>query len=196
MDPSLGPGQRPRQRGHPDSHAGHSPSRRARLPPATKHVVLAALRRASLPQLQELHPGASERHSCPLRPRRLIRRPDHDQSMAAPIFGRMCSSRSEVRLQQKPGVDDWLASVARPQRRQVPRCCDGSRGTPRQSPLQKTLWIGAMAEASDDEDDAPMPDAPPEPEVIDMPPARASARPMSNLERCIALRLVYGAGPR
>ena len=34
-----------------------------------------------------------------------------------------------------------------------------------------------------------MPDAPPEPETIDVPPAPASARPMSNLERCIALRL-------
>ena len=54
----------------------------------------------------------------------------------------------------------------------------------------------AMAEAADDEDDAPMPDAPPEPELIDMPPAPASAPPMSNLERCIALRLVCGAGPR
>ena len=54
----------------------------------------------------------------------------------------------------------------------------------------------AMAEASDDEDDAPMPDAPPEPELIDMPPAPASAPQMSNLERCIALRLVYGAGQR
>ena len=53
-----------------------------------------------------------------------------------------------------------------------------------------------VAEASDDDDDAPMPDAPPEPGIIDMPPAPASARPMSNLERCIALRLVYGAGPR
>ena len=53
-----------------------------------------------------------------------------------------------------------------------------------------------MAEASDDEDDAPMPDAPHEPELIDMPPARASAPRMSNLDRCIALRLVYGAGPR
>ena len=40
-----------------------------------------------------------------------------------------------------------------------------------------------MAESSDDEDDAPMTDAPPVPEVIDM-------------ELCIALRLVYGAGPR
>ena len=54
----------------------------------------------------------------------------------------------------------------------------------------------AMAEASDDEDDAPMPDAPLEPELINMPPAPASAPPMSDLERCIALRLVYGAGPR
>ena len=45
----------------------------------------------------------------------------------------------------------------------------------------------AMAEAADNEDDAPMPDAPPEPELIDMPPAPASAPPMSNLERCIAL---------
>ena len=41
-----------------------------------------------------------------------------------------------------------------------------------------------------------MPDAPPEPELIDMPPAPTSAPPMSNLERCISLRLVYGAGPR
>ena len=41
-----------------------------------------------------------------------------------------------------------------------------------------------------------MPYAPPEPELIDMPLAPASARPMSNLGRCITLRLVYGAGPR
>ena len=58
------------------------------------------------------------------------------------------------------------------------------------------MW--AMAEETDDEgeDDAPMPDAPPEPELIDMPPAPASAPRMSNLERCVALRLVYGSGPR
>ena len=49
----------------------------------------------------------------------------------------------------------------------------------------------AMTEASDD--DTPMPDRPPEPEIIHMPPAPASARSLSNLERCIALRLVYGA---
>ena len=34
-----------------------------------------------------------------------------------------------------------------------------------------------MAEASDDEDDAPMPDAPPEPELIDMPPAPGVCTP-------------------
>ena len=50
----------------------------------------------------------------------------------------------------------------------------------------------AMAEATDGEDDEPMPEAPPELELIDMPPAPASALPMTNLERCIALRLVYG----
>ena len=65
---------------------------------------------------------------------------------------------------------------------------------PEPAPEDPEDW--AMAEASEDEDDGPMPDAPPEPELIDMPPAPASARPMSNLERCIALRLVYGAGPR
>ena len=48
----------------------------------------------------------------------------------------------------------------------------------------------AMEKVSDDEDDATMPD------LIDMPPAPASAPRMSNLERCIALRLVYGSGPR
>ena len=69
---------------------------------------------------------------------------------------------------------------------------------PEPAPEDPVDW--AMAEATDDEDDdAPMPDAPPpepEPELIDMPPAPASAPRMSNLERCIALRLVYGAGPR
>ena len=56
-------------RGNPGCHVGRFPSHRARIPPATKHVVLAALRRGRLPQLQELHPDAGERHSCPLRPR-------------------------------------------------------------------------------------------------------------------------------
>ena len=65
---------------------------------------------------------------------------------------------------------------------------------PEPAPEDPVDW--AVAEASDDEDDAPMPDAPPEPEITDMPPAPASAPPMPNLERCLALRLVYGAGPR
>ena len=57
------------------------------------------------------------------------------------------------------------------------------------------MW--AMAEESDDDGDGPPPHADAdEPELIDMPPAPASAPRMSNLERCIALRLVYGAGPR
>ena len=69
-------------------------------------------------------------------------------------------------------------------------------------PAEEDPPMWAMAEESDDEgaDDAPMPDAPsdapPEPEVIDLPPALASARRMTTLERCIALRLMYGRGPR
>ena len=56
-------------------------------------------------------------------------------------------------------------------------------------------WM--MAEESDDDGDGTLPHADAdEPKPIDMPPAAASAPPMSNLERCIALRLVYGAGPR
>ena len=108
-----------------------TPSRRAVLPPATKHIVPSALRRGRLPQLQELHPGAGERHACPLRPRWLLRRPGHEQSMAAPIFGRVGISRSHGPLREEPGVVDWLASLARRQRRRFPRCCDGSRGAPR-----------------------------------------------------------------
>ena len=44
------------------------------------------------------------------------------------------------------------------------------------APEDPVEW--AMAEASDDEDDAPTPDASPELELIDMPPAPASAPPM------------------
>ena len=58
---------------------------------------------------------------------------------------------------------------------------------PEPAPEDPVGW--AMAEASD-EDDAPMPDAPSEPELIDMPPAPASAHPMSNLER------VHRSAPR
>ena len=53
-----------------------------------------AILRSHPPQLQELHPDAGERHSCPLRPRWHLGRLGHEQSMAAPVFGRMGSSCS------------------------------------------------------------------------------------------------------
>ena len=65
---------------------------------------------------------------------------------------------------------------------------------PEPAPEDPVDW--AMAEASDDEGGAPVPDTLPDLELMDMPPAPASASPTSNLERCIALRLVCGAGPR
>ena len=199
VDPSLGHGQHPRQRGHPGRHAGRFPTRRAVLHPATKHVVLATLRRGRLPQLQELHPGASERHSCPLRHRRLVRRLGHEQGMAAPVIGRMGGSRSHGPLRQEQGVDNWritCAHAATPSTRPSQRptsCTPLASCSPEHielepAPAHPVDW--AMAEASDDEDDAPMPDSPLEPELIYMPLALASAPPMSSLERCIALRLL------
>ena len=165
------------------------PTRRAVLPPATKHVVLAALRRGRLPQLQELHPDAGERHSGPLRPRRHLRRLGHEQSMAAPVFGRMGGSRSHHGpLRQKQSVDIRGGVAITPtERRRFPRGCRRRprHSTPAMSSSPSTLSRSrsrrprglATAEASDDEDDAPMPDAPLEPELIDMPPAPASAPP-------------------
>ena len=104
VDPSLGHGQHPRQRGHDDRHEGEV------------HVVL-----------------------CFLQPR-----------SAAALHSR----------------DELFSKHIEPE----------------PAPEDPVDW--ATVEASDDEDDAPLPD------LIDMPLAPASARPMSNLERCIALRLV------
>ena len=63
------------------------------------------------------------------------------------------------------------------------------------APKDPVEW--AMAEASDDEDDAPMPDAPPDPQMIDMPPApgisTSDVQPWSGASHW---RLVFGAGPR
>ena len=88
VDPSLGHGQHPRHRSHHCRQEDRTvPSRRAVLHPAAQHILLAALRRGRLPQFQELHPGASERHSCPLRLRRLVRRRRHEQGMATAVFG-------------------------------------------------------------------------------------------------------------
>ena len=64
---------------------------------------------------------------------------------------------------------------------------------PEPAPEDPVEW--AMVEPSDGEEHAPMPDAPPEPELIDMPPAPPFAPPMTNLERCIALRLILRRWP-
>ena len=205
MDLSLGHGQYPRQRRHPGRQAGDVPSRRVVLHPATKHVVHAALRRGRLPQLQELHPRASERHSCPLRHRRLVRRLGHEQCMAAPVIGRMGGSRShgpldenkvwstgwrQLRAQNDAEFRDAVTEAAALHARDE---LFSKHVEPEHAPEDPVEW--AMAEASDDEDDAPMP-PPLELELLDMPPVPASAPVMSSLERCVALRLVHGAGPR
>ena len=130
VDPSLGLGQHPRQRGHPFRHEGRFPTRLCCASSATKHFVLAALRRGRLPQLQERHPDAGERHSCPLRPRWLLRRLGHEQGMAAPVFGRMGSSRSHGPLRREQGLDNWVASIACPQRCPLQRSRRRGRGTP------------------------------------------------------------------
>ena len=152
VDPPVGHGQHPRQRGHIGSHAGHIPSRRARLPPTTKHVVSATLRRGRLPQLHELHSDAGERHSCPRRSRWLLRWPGHEQTMAAPVIGRMGIARSRGHLGREQGLEHGMAPTARPRRR-FPRCRRRGHGAPlpRRSireahragaPLQKTQWTG------------------------------------------------------
>ena len=170
VDPSLGRGQHPR-------HTSYCASSRHN-----------ARRTCSLPQLLE-----QASHSCPLCPRWHLRRLGHEQSMAAPVFGRMGSSRSHGPLRRKQGLNNWVASTACPQRCPLPRhstpTMSSSPSTSSRSPLPKTPWTGPW-QKSDDDDDASMPDAPLEPEIIDMPPAPASPPPMSNLERCIALRLV------
>ena len=98
-------------------HEGRFLSRRAVLHPSKKHVLLASLRRSRLPQLQELHPDEGDHDAGPLCLRRHLRRHGHEQSMAAPVFGRMGFSRSHGPLRQKPGVGDWVAPLARMQRR-------------------------------------------------------------------------------
>ena len=105
--------------------------------------------------------------------------------MAAPVFGRLGGSQSDAEFHEAVKEANELHATGALFARQMEA-----------EPAPEDPVDLAMAEASDDEDDAPVPDAPPEPEIIDMPPAPASARPMSNLERCIALRLLYGAGPR
>ena len=94
-------------------HASEATGRHEGRFPMRRTVLHPALRRGRLPKLQELHPSASERYSCPLRHRRLVRRRGHDWSMATTVFGRMGSSRSHGPLRQRPGVVRRLASNGR-----------------------------------------------------------------------------------
>ena len=67
--------------------------------------------------------------------------------------------------------------------------------TPETAEVGSPVW--AMTEESDDGEDGTPPHADADVfELIGMPPAPASAPPMSNFERCIALRLAQGAAPR
>ena len=107
--------------------------------------------------------------------------------------------------------------VVLPARRTVPGRGESGRSPRRAQPVAAALFddaawtslllcVGSVNRLSQDtlghgrgDDDAPMPEKkPPEPFsfLIDMPPGPASAPRMSNLERCMALQMVYGAGPR
>ena len=66
--------------------------------------------------------------------------------------------------------------------------------TPEPAEEGSPVWA-KVGESDDDEDGTPPHVDADELELIAMPPAPTSAPPTSNLERCIALRLVYGAGP-
>ena len=102
-------------------HAGDVPSRRIVIHPSKKHVVLAALQRGRLRQLQEPHPGARKRHSCPLRPPRLVRRLGHEPGKAEPVIGRLGGSRSHGPLRREQSLEHEMASIARTERRRIPR---------------------------------------------------------------------------
>ena len=137
VDPSLGHGQHARQRGHHGRHEGEVPSRRAVLHPAVQHVVLAR-RPGRLPQLRELHPGASERNSCPLRPQRHLRRRGHEQNMAAEWATWPVTDLCEKNQAWTTGWHRLRAP--RPTSCTPPSTC--SRNRSNQSPLPKALWSG------------------------------------------------------
>ena len=122
MDPSLGHGQHPRQRDHLGRHEGHVPHVVLCFIPPRSTSYLQPCDVAVFRSFQELHPGKQASttlaRSCP---RRLVRRLGHEQSLATTVIGRMGGLRSHGPLQHEQGVDDWLASFVRPQRRRVPR---------------------------------------------------------------------------
>ena len=209
MDPPLGHGQHPRQRGHPGRHEGRIPSRRAVLHPAAQHVVLAACdvaifrsfksciqTQASATLARAVLDGSFEGLAMNKAWRR-----QSSAEWASRAVTDLCEKDqawttgwSRLRAHSN---DEFEAAVAEAAALHAHDELFSRLIEPEPATEDPVDW--AMAEASDNEDDAPMPDAPPpepEPELIDMPPAPASAPRMSNLERCIALRLVYGAGPR
>ena len=156
---------------------GEVPSRRAVLHPAAQHLALAALRPGRLPKIKELHPGASERHSCPLRPRRLVRHHRDEQ-------GRQSSAEWAARAvtdlcDKNPGLydllgclrahsdDDFRDTVTETAALHARDELFAKHLTPQTAEEGLLAW--AKAEESDnDEDDAPMPDVParPEPQLI------------------------------
>ena len=206
MDPPLGHGQHPRQRGHIDSHAGHIPSRRAVLPLATKHVVPTALRRGRLCSFKSciqaqasttLARSVLDGSFDGLAMNKAWRRQSSAEWASRAVTDLLDESKAWTtgwRRLRAHGDAHFKEAVAEAAALHAHDELFAKHIEPKPAPEDPVDW--AMAEATDGEDDAPMPDAPPELELIDMPPAPASAPPMTNLERCIALRLVYGAGPR
>ena len=207
MDPPLGHGQHPRQRGHVDSHAATFP-----------HVVLAFLPPQSTSYLQPCDVAVFRSFkSC-------IQR-QATTTLACSVLDGTFEALAMNKAWRRQSSADWAA-------RAVTDLCDANQVrstgwrrlrahndgafrdaveeaaalhahdelfakhiTPEPAVEGPPMW--AMAEESDDDGDGPPPHADAdEPELIDMPPAPAPAPHMSNLERCIALRLVYGAGPQ
>ena len=131
----------------------------------------------------------------------------HEQAMAAPVLGRMNGQLAQSADILCDANKVWSTGWRRLRADgddPLQRSRRGGRGAPRRrralrethrprARSRRPSGLGHGRADSDGEDDAPMPDAPPEPEIIDMPPDKPSAPRMTNLERCIALRFVYGA---
>ena len=186
--PSPLPGQAA-LRGRVAAHPGrHCPGRVLLRLPRHHH---AAERRCSL-AIIAAGLGSGSMLTEHVGPPRHLRRLGHEQSMATTVFG----------LRREQGLDNWVASSACSQRcplqrsRQKPRhstpTMSSSPGTSSLSPLPKTPWTAPSKRRQTTTTTRPCQTR----RLSDMPLAPASTHPMSNLERCIALRLVYGAGPR
>ena len=122
-----------------------------------------------------------------------------------PVKGRRAQSRTfatRTRLGQLGGVacarsdDDFREAVAKADELYTTGDLFVKQIEPEPAPEDPVEW--AMTEGPDDEDDSTPAHADAEvsdePQRTDFPPAPPSAPCMSNLERCIALRMVYGVG--